>query len=98
MACKRQWLAFAAGACFAPLEIGIRDNGVGIAPGPRDRLFQSFFTTKPTGEGTSISYVIVTQQHGGTITVGSEVDDFRRIRSGAALSSQTARRVRPRCE
>ena len=46
----------------------------------RDKLFQPFFTTKPTGEGTglglSISYEIVTQQHGGTIKVDSEVGDF----------------------
>ncbi len=58
------------------VEIQIRDNGTGIAPEYRDRLFQPFFTTKPTGEGTglglSISYDIVTQQHGGTITVESE--------------------------
>jgi two-component system NtrC family sensor kinase len=64
----------------AAVEIHIRDNGVGIAPELRDRLFQPFFTTKPTGEGTglglSISYDIVTQQHGGTIDVDSKVDDF----------------------
>jgi signal transduction histidine kinase len=62
------------------VEVRIRDNGVGIAPELRDRLFQPFFTTKPTGEGTglglSISYDIVTQQHGGTITVDSRVGDF----------------------
>jgi two-component system, NtrC family, sensor kinase len=62
------------------VEVRIRDNGVGIAPELRDKLFQPFFTTKPTGEGTglglSISYDIVTQQHGGTITVDSEVGDF----------------------
>jgi signal transduction histidine kinase len=62
------------------VEVRIRDNGVGIAPELRDKLFQPFFTTKPTGEGTglglSISYDIVTQQHGGTITVDSEVDTF----------------------
>ena len=49
----------------------MRDNGIGIPPEIRDKLFQPFFTTKPTGEGTglglSISYDIVTQQHGGTI-------------------------------
>jgi two-component system, NtrC family, sensor kinase len=47
---------------------------------PNKKLFQPFFTTKPTGEGTglglSISYEIVTQQHGGTITVDSEVGHF----------------------
>ncbi len=54
--------------------IAIRDNGVGIAPEIRERLFQPFFTTKSAGEGTglglSISYEIVTQ-HGGEIAVDS---------------------------
>jgi signal transduction histidine kinase len=62
------------------VEIRVRDNGAGIAPEIRDRLFQPFFTTKPTGEGTglglSISYDIVTQQHGGTIEVDSRVGEF----------------------
>jgi two-component system NtrC family sensor kinase len=62
------------------IEIRVRDNGTGIAPEIKDKLFQPFFTTKPTGEGTglglSISYDIVTQQHGGTITVESRVGDF----------------------
>jgi signal transduction histidine kinase len=60
--------------------IAIRDNGVGIPPHHRQRLFQPFFTTKPTGEGTglglSISYDIVTQQHGGTIAVDSNPGEF----------------------
>jgi signal transduction histidine kinase len=58
------------------VEIKVRDNGTGIPPEIKDKLFQPFFTTKPSGEGTglglSISYDIVTQQHGGTITVESE--------------------------
>ena len=58
----------------------MRDNGTGIPPDVRDKLFQPFFTTKPTGEGTglglSISYDIVTQVHGGTIEVASEVGSF----------------------
>ena len=62
------------------VEIRVRDNGTGIPAEIRDKLFQPFFTTKPTGEGTglglSITYDIVTQQHGGTITVDSEVDAF----------------------
>jgi GAF domain-containing protein len=62
------------------VEIRVRDNGVGIAPEIKDKLFQPFFTTKPTGEGTglglSISYDIVTQEHGGTITVDSRVGEF----------------------
>ncbi len=62
------------------VEIKVRDNGTGIPPELRDKLFTPFFTTKPTGEGTglglSISYDIVTQQHGGTITVDSRVGEF----------------------
>jgi two-component system, NtrC family, sensor kinase len=62
------------------VEIRVRDNGAGIMPEIRDKLFQPFFTTKPTGEGTglglSISYDIVTQQHGGTIAVDSRVGQF----------------------
>jgi signal transduction histidine kinase len=62
------------------VEIRVHDNGTGIPPEIKDKLFQPFFTTKPTGEGTglglSISYDIVTQQHGGTITVDSRVGEF----------------------
>jgi len=62
------------------VEVKVRDNGTGIAPEFRDRLFTPFFTTKPTGEGTglglSISYDIVVQQHGGTITIDSRVNEF----------------------
>ena len=62
------------------VEVRIRDNGTGIPAEIKDKLFQPFFTTKPTGEGTglglSISYDIVTQQHGGSIEVDSEVGEF----------------------
>jgi two-component system, NtrC family, sensor kinase len=62
------------------VEVRVRDNGIGIPPDIRDKLFQPFFTTKPTGEGTglglSISWDIVTQQHGGTIEVDSRVGEF----------------------
>jgi signal transduction histidine kinase len=62
------------------VEVRVRDNGTGIPPDVREKLFQPFFTTKPTGEGTglglSISYDIVTQQHGGTIEVESEPGSF----------------------
>jgi len=62
------------------VEIRVRDNGIGIAPEVKDKLFQPFFTTKPTGEGTglglSISYDVVTQQHGGSIEVESRVGEF----------------------
>ena len=62
------------------VEVRVGDNGTGIPSDIKDKLFQPFFTTKPTGEGTglglSISYDIVTQQHGGTITVDSKVGEF----------------------
>ena len=59
------------------VEIRVRDNGTGVPDEIREKLFQPFFTTKPTGEGTglglSITYDIVTKAHGGTITVESKV-------------------------
>ncbi|MFL5288341.1 MAG: GAF domain-containing protein [Rhodopila sp.] len=62
------------------VEIRVRDNGIGIPQDIRDKLFQPFFTTKPTGEGTglglSISYDIITKAHGGTIVVDSEEGVF----------------------
>jgi GAF domain-containing protein/nitrogen-specific signal transduction histidine kinase len=62
------------------VEIRVRDNGIGIPVEIRDKLFQPFFTTKPTGEGTglglSISYDVVTQQHGGSISVNSKVGEY----------------------
>ncbi|MFL5268513.1 MAG: ATP-binding protein [Stellaceae bacterium] len=62
------------------VEIRVRDNGVGMSPEVLAKLFQPFFTTKPTGEGTglglSISYDIVVQEHGGTIAVDSRVGQF----------------------
>jgi signal transduction histidine kinase len=62
------------------VEIRVRDNGTGIPPEIRDKLFQPFFTTKPTGEGTglglSISWDVITQQHGGMIAVDSKIGEF----------------------
>ncbi len=62
------------------VEVKVRDNGIGMSAEVKEKLFQPFFTTKPTGEGTglglSISYDIVTQQHGGTIGVESELGQF----------------------
>jgi signal transduction histidine kinase len=81
------------------IEVRVRDNGTGIRPEHRDKLFQPFFTTKPTGEGTglglSISYDIVTQQHGGTITVDSEVGAFTEVtvRLPRDRQTMTAKRV-----
>jgi PAS domain S-box-containing protein len=81
------------------VEVRVRDNGTGIPPEIRDKLFQPFFTTKPTGEGTglglSISYDIVTQQHGGTISVDSRVGEYteftvRLPRSRRAATAEAA--------
>ena len=76
------------------VEIRVRDNGTGIPTEFHDRLFQPFFTTKPTGEGTglglSISYDIVTHQHGGTITVDSRVGEFTEFTIRLPRSRQTA--------
>jgi signal transduction histidine kinase len=62
------------------VEIQVRDNGIGIPAEIKDRLFQPFFTTKPPGEGTglglSMSYDIITQQHGGSISVDSSVGEY----------------------
>ncbi|MFD2722025.1 sensor histidine kinase [Hymenobacter monticola] len=57
------------------VEIRVRDNGTGMPESVQAKIFQPFFTTKPTGEGTglglSLSYDIVTQGHGGTLAVES---------------------------
>jgi signal transduction histidine kinase len=57
------------------IEISIQDNGNGIPESIRDKIFQPFFTTKPTGQGTglglSLAYDIVTKGHGGSLGVES---------------------------
>ncbi|MEL6262038.1 MAG: ATP-binding protein [Cyanobacteria bacterium J06626_6] len=78
----------AEGASFAPLlkvrtrrqdgevVVHIRDNGPGMSAEVKNKVFEQFFTTKPTGEGTglglSLSYNIVVEQHQGAMVVESE--------------------------
>lgn len=62
------------------LIIRVHDNGVGIPRDNLDKIFNPFFTTKPTGTGPglglSISHEIVARGHGGSLTVRSEAGEF----------------------
>jgi signal transduction histidine kinase len=59
------------------IEVRIIDNGTGIPEEVRSRIFDPFFTTKPVGQGTglglSISYQIITERHGGSLAVESQL-------------------------
>ena len=77
------------------VEIRIRDNGTGIPPDVKEKIFNPFFTTKPAGEGTglglSLSHDIVVKQHGGSIEVETKPGEFTEFRvtlprAGAALA------------
>jgi two-component system, NtrC family, sensor kinase len=76
------------------VEIKIRDNGAGIPPEVRAKLFSPFLTTKPPGEGTglglSTSHDIIVKQHGGSIEVDTQPGEFTEFRivlprAGASL-------------
>ncbi len=66
------------------VEIRIRDNGGGIPPEVKEKIFNPFFTTKPPGQGTglglSLSYDIVVKQHSGLIEVDTEPGEFTEIK------------------
>ena len=66
------------------VEIRIRDNGTGIPPEVKEKMFNPFFTTKPAGEGTglglSLSHDIIVKQHAGTIEVETEPGAFTEFR------------------
>jgi signal transduction histidine kinase len=66
------------------VEIRIRDNGTGISPEVREKLFNPFFTTKPAGEGTglglSISHDIIVKQHSGSIEIESQPGEYTEVR------------------
>jgi two-component system, NtrC family, sensor kinase len=78
------------------VEIRIRDNGSGIAPEVKEKMFNPFFTTKPPGEGTglglSLSYDIIVKQHTGSIEVDTRpggFTEFRVILPRTATTSKT---------
>jgi signal transduction histidine kinase len=66
------------------VEITIRDNGTGILPDVKEKIFNPFFTTKPAGEGTglglSISHDVIVKQHGGSIEVDTQPGAFTEFR------------------
>ena len=66
------------------VEVRIRDNGTGMTPDVKEKMFNPFFTTKPTGEGTglglSISHDVIVKQHAGTIEVDTQPGEFTEIR------------------
>ncbi len=61
------------------IEIRVIDNGTGIPESVKEKIFQPFFTTKPSGQGTglglSMSYDIITKGHGGDLTVETNLND-----------------------
>ena len=66
------------------VQITIRDNGVGILPEVKEKMFNPFFTTKPAGEGTglglSISHDIIVKQHCGSIEVDTAPGEYTEFR------------------
>ena len=66
------------------VEIRIRDNGIGIPPEVKEKMFNPFFTTKPAGEGTglglSITHDIIVKQHSGSIEVDTQPGEFTEVR------------------
>ncbi|WP_375436735.1 sensor histidine kinase [uncultured Hymenobacter sp.] len=61
-------------------ELRIWDNGTGIPAALEQKIYQPFFTTKPTGEGTglglSLSYDIITKGHGGTLSFETKEGEY----------------------
>ncbi len=61
------------------LEVSIRDNGSGMPPEVVEKMFNPFFTTKPTGQGTGLGLAMssdIVREHGGSIRVETEPGEF----------------------
>ncbi len=75
------------------IEITIRDNGQGIPQTIIDKVFNPFFTTKPTGQGTglglSISHDIIVQGHQGKILIDSEENAYTELKIILPLNNNT---------
>jgi two-component system, NtrC family, sensor kinase len=74
------------------VEIRIRDNGTGIPDEVKEKIFNPFFTTKPSGEGTglglSMSHDIIVKQHGGSIDVETAPGSFTEFKIVLPRTSQ----------
>ena len=82
------------------VEVRIRDNGTGMPPEVKEKIFNPFFTTKPAGEGTglglSMSHDIIVKQHGGSIEVETQPGQFTEFtiilpRAGVSLIKSRGR-------
>ncbi len=82
------------------VEIRIRDNGTGIPPEVKEKMFNPFFTTKPAGEGTglglSMSHDIIVKQHGGTINVATEPGQFTELTIVLPRTANSPGKTRPK--
>ncbi len=85
------WLASRRGA--EHIEVKIKDNGMGMPPDVIEKIFNPFFTTKPTDQGTGLGLAIsndIVRQHGGTIRVESEPGEFTEMTIAIPLNPPAA--------
>jgi signal transduction histidine kinase len=71
------------------IEICVKDNGLGIPQDIINKIFQPFYTTKPSGHGTglglSLSYDIIVKEHGGTLNVESKEGEYAQFILGLPM-------------
>jgi two-component system sensor kinase FixL len=85
----RVTIEIAGGAPGRDLEIGVRDNGAGIAPDLRDTIFEPLSTTKEHGLGLGLSICqTIVQAHGGRIWAGSTSPDGTEIRFSLPIAKE----------